>query len=54
MGKMEEVSVWKKAINSKTWIAIGIVMVLLAVLGVVGYTISRGSADREESMLELS
>ena len=43
----------KKAVNKKTWIIIGVVVVLLAVLGVVGYTISQGNADRKESLLEL-
>lgn len=43
----------KKVINGRTWIIIGIVVVLLAVLGVGGYAISRGNAAREESLLEL-
>lgn len=43
----------KKAINGKTWMIIGAVVVLLAVLGVAGYIISRGNTDREESLLEL-
>ena len=42
-----------KAVNKKTWIIIGVVVALLAVLGVVGFALSRGSAGREESMLEL-
>ena len=42
-----------KAVNKKTWIIIGVVVALLAVLGVGGYALSRGSAGREESMLEL-
>lgn len=44
----------KKAIDKKTWIIIGIVVVLLAVLGLGGYMVSRSSnAGREENMLEL-
>ena len=43
----------KKVINGRTWIIIGVVVVLLAVLGVGGYAISRGNAAREESLLEL-
>lgn len=44
----------KKAINKKMWVIVGSVVVLLAVLGVNGYMVSRGSnAGREENMLEL-
>lgn len=43
----------KKAINGKMRMIIGAVVVLLAMLGVAGYIISRGSTDREESLLEL-
>ena len=43
----------KKAVNKKTWIIIGVVVILLAVLGVGGFMLSQGSADREDSMLQL-
>ena len=43
----------KKALNKKTWLIIGVAVILLAVLGVGGFVISRGGAQQEESMLEL-
>lgn len=43
----------KKALNKKTWIIIGVVVALLAVVGVGGFAISRGSTQQRESLLEL-
>ena len=43
----------KKSVNKKTWIIIGVVAALLAVLGVGGFLLSQGSTDQEENMLQL-
>lgn len=39
--------------NKKTWIIIGVVVILLAVLGVGGFVLSRSSVDRGGDMLQL-
>ena len=43
----------KKVVNKKTGIIIGVAVILLVVLGVGGFLLSRGSADQEENMLQL-
>lgn len=43
----------KNVFEKKTWIIIGVAAVLLVVLGVGGFVISRGGTQQEENLLEL-